>query len=46
MARGGTGTYTSMPATPAYYDDEINGVLGLDIKEQFVIYIATVGKKK
>jgi SagB-type dehydrogenase family enzyme len=29
----------------AYNDDEINGVLGLDGKEQFVIYIASLGKK-
>ncbi len=33
-------------AIGAYYDDEINGVLGLDGEEQFVIYVATVGKKK
>lgn len=32
-------------AIGAYYDDEINGALGLDTKEQFVIYVATVGKK-
>ena len=33
-------------AIGAYYDDKINGVLGLDGEEQFVIYVATVGKKK
>ncbi len=33
-------------AIGAYYDDEINGVLGLDGDEKFVIYVATVGKKK
>jgi SagB-type dehydrogenase family enzyme len=33
-------------AIGAYYDEQINGLLGLDGEEQFVIYIATVGKKK
>ncbi len=33
-------------AIGAYYDDEINGVLGLDGEKQFVIYVATVGKKE
>lgn len=33
-------------AIGAYYDEEVNRVLGLDGEEQFVIYVATVGKKK
>jgi SagB-type dehydrogenase family enzyme len=32
-------------AIAAYSDDELNQILGLDGKEQFVIYLATVGKK-
>lgn len=32
-------------AIAAYDDDEMNGLLGLDGKEQFTIYLATVGKK-
>lgn len=32
-------------AIAAYSDDELNQVLGLDGKEQFVIYLATVGLK-
>lgn len=32
-------------AIAAYDDDAINGILELDGKEEFVIYIATVGKK-
>jgi SagB-type dehydrogenase family enzyme len=32
-------------AIAAYDDDEMNGLLGLDGKEQFTIYMATVGKK-
>lgn len=31
-------------AIAAYTDDELNFILGLDGKEQFVIYLATVGK--
>ena len=31
-------------AIAAYTDDELNQILGLDGKEQFVIYLATVGK--
>lgn len=30
----------------AFDDDKLNGVLGLDGVEQFVVYLATVGKKK
>lgn len=33
-------------AIAAYEDDDVNKILGLDGKEQFVIYIATVGKKE
>ncbi len=29
----------------AFFDDDINGILGLDGEEQFTVYIATVGKK-
>ncbi|WP_242975838.1 SagB/ThcOx family dehydrogenase [Desulfosporosinus sp. FKB] len=32
-------------AIAAYSDDELNQILGLDGKEQFVIYLATVGMK-
>ncbi|HEY8910217.1 MAG TPA: SagB/ThcOx family dehydrogenase [Desulfosporosinus sp.] len=32
-------------AIAAYSDDELNQILGLDGKEQFVIYLATVGLK-
>lgn len=32
-------------AIGAFYDDEINGLLGIDGEEQFVIYVAPVGKK-
>jgi SagB-type dehydrogenase family enzyme len=32
-------------ALAAFDDDEINQVLGLDGKQQFVIYVAPVGKK-
>ncbi len=32
-------------AIAAYSDDELNQILGLDGKEQFVIYLATVGRK-
>ena len=32
-------------AIAAYADDELNQILGLDGKEQFVIYLATVGLK-
>jgi SagB-type dehydrogenase family enzyme len=32
-------------AIAAFSDDDVNGLLKLDGKEQFVIYIATVGKK-
>ncbi|HWQ43459.1 MAG TPA: SagB/ThcOx family dehydrogenase [Desulfosporosinus sp.] len=32
-------------AIAAYADDEMNQILGLDEKEQFVIYLATVGMK-
>ncbi|TGE34936.1 SagB/ThcOx family dehydrogenase [Desulfosporosinus fructosivorans] len=32
-------------AIAAYSDDELNQLLGLDGKEQFVIYLATVGSK-
>jgi SagB-type dehydrogenase family enzyme len=32
-------------AIAAFDDDEINGLLGLDGLEQFVIYLATLGKK-
>lgn len=30
----------------AFYDEEINGLLAADGEEQFVIYVATVGKKR
>jgi SagB-type dehydrogenase family enzyme len=30
----------------AFDDDQLNGVLGLDGKDQFVIYLASVGKKQ
>ncbi|MDQ7096618.1 SagB/ThcOx family dehydrogenase [Desulfosporosinus sp. PR] len=33
-------------AIAAYSDDELNQLLGLDGKEQFVIYLATVGMKR
>ncbi|KON31583.1 nitroreductase [miscellaneous Crenarchaeota group-15 archaeon DG-45] len=33
-------------AVGAFYDEEINGLLGIDGEEQFVIYAGTVGKKK
>jgi SagB-type dehydrogenase family enzyme len=33
-------------AIAAYSDDEVNELLGIDGKEQFAIYIATVGKKR
>ena len=33
-------------AIGAFYDEEINGLLGIDGEEQFVVYVATVGKKK
>lgn len=33
-------------AIAAYSDDELNQILGLDGKEQFVIYLATVGIKE
>jgi len=33
-------------AIGAFRDDQINGLLGIDGKEQFVIYLAAVGKKK
>ena len=33
-------------AIGAYDDEEINGLLGIDGEEQFVIYIATTGKKR
>ena len=33
-------------AIAAFDDDEINRVVGVDGKEQFVIYVATVGKKQ
>ena len=29
----------------AYDDDSINEIIGVDGKEQFVIYLATIGKK-
>ncbi|NOQ48557.1 MAG: nitroreductase, partial [Methanococcoides sp.] len=29
----------------AFFDDELNAVLGIDGEDEFVIYIATVGKK-
>lgn len=32
-------------AIPAFDDDEINKLIGLDGEQQFVIYLATVGKK-
>lgn len=32
-------------AIGAFFDDEINAVLGIDGEDEFVIYIATVGKK-
>jgi len=33
-------------AIGAFYDEELNGVLGIDGEEQFVIYVTTTGKKK
>ncbi len=33
-------------AIGAFFDEEINELLGLDGEEQFVIYMATVGKKR
>ncbi|MHA1995943.1 MAG: SagB/ThcOx family dehydrogenase [Candidatus Hodarchaeales archaeon] len=33
-------------AIAAFNDDEFNSLLGLDSEEQFVIYLATVGKKR
>ena len=33
-------------AVGAYLDEEINELIGIDGEEQFVIYVATVGKKK
>lgn len=33
-------------AIAAFDDDEMNALLGLDGKEEFVIYLATVGKRK
>jgi SagB-type dehydrogenase family enzyme len=33
-------------AIGAYDDEEINGLLGIDGEEQFVVYIATTGKKR
>lgn len=33
-------------AIGAFFDEEINGLLGLDGEERFVIYMATVGKKQ
>ena len=33
-------------AIAAFDDDKLNGVLGLEGVEQFVVYVATVGKKK
>ncbi len=35
-----------MCAIAAYHDDKINELLGLDTEKQFVIYLATVGKKR
>ena len=32
-------------AIGAFFDDELNAVLGIDGEDEFVIYIATVGKK-
>jgi hypothetical protein len=32
-------------AIAAYDDDQLNQLLGIDGKEQFAIYIGTVGKK-
>jgi SagB-type dehydrogenase family enzyme len=32
-------------AIAAFQDEEINSVLGIDGEEEFVIYVATVGKK-
>ena len=32
-------------AIGAFYDEELNGVLGLDGEEQFAIYVTTTGKK-
>ena len=33
-------------AIGAFYDEELNGVLGVDGEEQFAIYVTTTGKKK
>jgi SagB-type dehydrogenase family enzyme len=33
-------------AIAAFLDDDLNAILGLDGKNQFVIYLATIGKKK
>lgn len=33
-------------AVGAFFDEKINGILGVDGEEQFVIYVATVGKKR
>jgi SagB-type dehydrogenase family enzyme len=33
-------------AIAAFYDEKMNSVLGLDGEQQFVVYMATVGKKK
>ena len=32
-------------AIAAFYDDQINPLLGLDGDNNFVVYVATVGKK-
>ena len=32
-------------ASGAFDDDELNKLIGLDGEEQFVVYLATVGKK-
>jgi len=33
-------------AIAAFHDDELNGVLGLDGKEQFVIYLGSLGRQR
>ena len=33
-------------AVAAYYDDKLNGALGIDGEEQFIIYVAALGKKR
>jgi SagB-type dehydrogenase family enzyme len=33
-------------AIAAYEDDELNKILSIDGEEQFVIYLASLGKKK